>query len=176
MLTIKDVWGNGAGRDITLEQYAGQVEKGVNASLSRVLPHLSLESLGDPSAGSGNFYFSKGASKKYLFKNLSGGEKAVFDLLIDLIAKAPYFDDSLLCIDEPESHINPAVQGVLLQELVKLTPAKSQLLVATHSIGMLRQARDIERAAPGNGLACTRIIAGPSPATSYQMSTLVARL
>jgi hypothetical protein len=148
--TIKDVWGTGPNRNITLEAYADATRQKVNHSLSRVLPQLSLESLGDPGAQTGNFYFSKGISKGYLFKNLSGGEKAVFDMLIDLIVKAPYFDDSLICIDEPEAHINPAVQGALLQEVLELTPPKCQLWVATHAIGMLRRARDIEAASPGS--------------------------
>jgi hypothetical protein len=45
--------------------------------------------------------------------------------------------------------VNPAVQGLLLQELLDLTPPKSQLWIATHAIGMLRRARDIEAQAPG---------------------------
>jgi RecF/RecN/SMC N terminal domain len=150
MQTIKDVWGAGSDRrTVTLQEYADAVVKKVNDSLSRVLPHLKLESLGDPSLQVGNFYFMKGISKGYLFKNLSGGEKAIFDLLIDLIATAPFFNDSLICVDEPEAHVNPAVQGLLLRELLKLTPEESQLWIATHAIGMLRAARDIEAAAPG---------------------------
>jgi predicted ATPase len=149
MQTIKDVWGSGPRQQISLPDYADAVIKKVNDSLNRVLPHLQMESLGDPNANAGNFYFTKGISKRYPFNNLSGGEKAVFDLLIDLISKMPYFEDSVICIDEPESHINPAVQGQLLRELLKLTPAKSQLLIATHAIGMLRCARDIEAQAPG---------------------------
>jgi predicted ATPase len=150
MQTIKDVWGTGGGRKVSLEEYADRVVKKVNDSLARVLPHLSMESLGDPAADTGNFYFTKGVSRRYLFKNLSGGEKAVFDMLIDLIVKMAYFDDSILCIDEPESHVNPAVQGALLRELLKLTPARSQLWIATHAIGMLRCARDIEASTPGS--------------------------
>ena len=150
MQTIRDVWGKGAGRDITLEEYSDVVVKRVNDSLARVLPHLSMEFLGDPAANTGNFYFTKGVSRRYLFKNLSGGEKAVFDMLIDLIVKMGYFDDSILCIDEPESHVNPSVQSALLHELLKLTPPKSQLWVATHAIGMLRCARDIEAETPGS--------------------------
>jgi predicted ATPase len=149
MQTIKDVWGSGPGRQVSLSDYADAVVKKVNDSLGRVLPHLQLASLGDPASNTGNFYFTKGISKRYFFKNLSGGEKAVFDLLIDLIAKMAYFDDSIICIDEPESHVNPAVQGQLLLELLKLTPANSQLLIATHAIGMLRAARDIEQTTPG---------------------------
>jgi hypothetical protein len=150
MQTIRDVWGKGAGRDITLAEYADIVVKKVNHSLARVLPHLTMESLGDPAADTGNFYFTKGVSRRYLFKNLSGGEKAVFDMLIDLIVKMGYFDDSILCIDEPESHVNPSVQSALLRELLTLTPPQSQLWLATHAIGMLRCARDIEQETPGS--------------------------
>ena len=32
------------------------------------------------------------------YKNLSGGEKAAFDLLLDLHVKKKYFPDSLYCI------------------------------------------------------------------------------
>lgn len=149
MQTIRDVWGSGTGRDRSLEQYANAVVEKVNASLSRVLPHLRMESLGDPGADKGNFYFTKGISKLYLFKNLSGGEKAVFDMLIDLITKSSYFDDSIICIDEPESHVNPAVHGPLLAELLQQTPERSQLWIATHAIGMLRHARDLESRTPG---------------------------
>ena len=81
------------------------------------MPHLRLELLGDPSSEVGNFFFTKGISKGYRYKNLSGGEKAVFDLLIDLITKVNFFDDSIICIDEPES-CQPAVQGLLLRELL----------------------------------------------------------
>jgi hypothetical protein len=94
MQTIKDVWGSGPKQDISLPDYAGAVIKKVNDSLNRVLPHLQMESLGDPNANAGNFYFTKGISKRYPFNNLSGGEKAVFDLLIDLISKMPYFGNA----------------------------------------------------------------------------------
>lgn len=147
--TIRDVWSASASGTQTLQQYADAVRARVNASLARVIPHLRMESLGDPTAQTGNFYFGKGAAKEYLFKNLSGGEKAVFDMLIDLIAKMQYYSDSIVCIDEPESHVNPAIHGALLQELLDLVPATSQLWAATHAIGMLRRARDIEAAAPG---------------------------
>jgi hypothetical protein len=150
MQTIRDVWGDGPGRDQSLEGYANSVVSRVNTSLAGVLPHLRMDSLGDPASNTGDFYFTKGISKRYPFKNLSGGEKAVFDMLIDLITKSSYFNDSIICIDEPESHVNPAVHGNLLSELLKLSPPQSQLWVATHSIGMLRRARDIEAKNPGS--------------------------
>jgi predicted ATP-dependent endonuclease of OLD family len=76
MKTIKDVWGaDSDNRDVSLKDYANAVLNKVNDSLARVIPHLRMESLGDPSALSGNFYFTKGVSKGYLYKSLSGGSQ-----------------------------------------------------------------------------------------------------
>ncbi|PXW60397.1 hypothetical protein C7450_104453 [Chelatococcus asaccharovorans] len=52
------------------------------------------------------------------------------------------------CIDEPELHANTKIQGDLLQELLGLLSGESQLWIATHSIGMMRKAREIHDAAP----------------------------
>jgi hypothetical protein len=95
------------------------------------------------------FRFSKGKAKSYNYMNLSGGEKAAFDLLLDFVLKKKEFDDTVFCIDEPEAHLNPRVHGKMLEALVKLTDAKSQLWIATHSIGMLRYARDLYFKKPG---------------------------
>ena len=52
----------------------------------------------------GTFRFTKGASQRFSFKNLSGGEKAVFDLVLDLVVASHSYDNTVFCIDEPESH------------------------------------------------------------------------
>lgn len=44
----------------------------------------------------------------------------------------------MICIDEPELHLNTAIQRKLLVEIEKLIPDNCQLWVATHSIGFLR--------------------------------------
>lgn len=115
----------------------------------RVFGDLVLEGPGDP-LSAGSFYFAKGTSKGFHYKNLSGGEKAAFDLLLDLIVRLPAFNDTIFCIDEPETHLNTRLQATLLGELVSLVPANSQLWIATHSIGMLRKARDLFDADPGS--------------------------
>jgi hypothetical protein len=79
---------------------------------------------------------------------LSGGEKAAFDLILDVVIKKQFFQDSVYCIDEPDAHINTRVQGALLKELYDLIPEQSQLWVATHSIGMMRMARELYSGAP----------------------------
>ena len=50
----------------------------------RLFPDLVLNSLANPMED-GTFRFTKNASQGFHFKNLSGGEKAVFDLILDLV-------------------------------------------------------------------------------------------
>ena len=84
--------------------------------------------------------FDKGTSKDLPYGNLSGGEKAAFDLLLDIFVKKVEYDDTVFCIDEPEAHMNPRLQGKLLEELFHFVNDKSQLWIATHAIGMMRKA------------------------------------
>ena len=91
----------------------------------------------------GTFTFTKGASRNFLYENLSAGEKAAFDLLLDIVVNKAAFDDSLYCIDEPEAHLNTKLQRTLLEELCRLMPENSQLWLATHSIGMVRAAQEM---------------------------------
>jgi hypothetical protein len=74
--------------------------------------------------------------------NLSGGEKAAFDLILDLAVKSREFNDTVFLIDEPEAHMNARLQAAFLEELLRLVPDRCQLWLATHSIGMMRHARD----------------------------------
>ena len=112
-------------------------------------PKLSLENLGEFSSGA-LFQFNKGASKGFPYMCLASGEKAAFDLLLDVIVTASEFDDTLFCIDEPEAHIHTKLQGRLLEELYNLIPDNSQLWIATHSIGMVRKAYDLWREDPNS--------------------------
>ena len=82
------------------------------------------------------------------FHNLSLGEIAIFDLFLDIIIKKVIGDETIICIDEPELHIHTKLQGQLLEELYNLIPEKSQLWIATHSIGMVRKAQDLWQADP----------------------------
>lgn len=96
----------------------------------------------------GTFTFTKGDSKSFLYENLSAGEKAAFDLLLDVVVNRASYDNSLYCIDEPEAHLNTRVQRSLLKELCRLVPAGSQLWIATHSIGMVTAAQAIHSESP----------------------------
>jgi predicted ATPase len=127
------------------EELIGQVR----ASMKAVFGDLVLNNISDP-LGSGAFYFEKGAAKAYHYKNLSGGEKAAFDLLLDLHVKKKFFADAIYCIDEMETHLHTRVQGALLKEMFKILPEGSQLWVTTHSLGVLRAAQEIGVDKPGH--------------------------
>ena len=141
---LVDLWGGG---NRTFDGYLDETIGSIHEPMRRLFPDLSLESLGDP-LEDGTFHFTKGHSRGFAFMNLSGGEKAAFDLILDLVIARRDYDDTLYCIDEPEAHMHSRLQAGLLSVLYDLIPENCQLMVATHSIGMMRQARDIERANP----------------------------
>ncbi len=74
----------------------------------------------------------------------------MFDLILDLVIAGRYYDNTLFCIDEPESHMNARLQAELLSVLYDLIPENCQLMLATHSVGMTRRARDIEAESHGS--------------------------
>lgn len=134
---------------VTIGEFREKTIGEVQRAMLRIFPNLELNSLGNP-LSVGTFKFTKGASSGFLFKNLSGGEKAVFDLILDLVIARREFDRTIYCIDEPESHMNSRLQAELLSVLYDLTPPGCQLVLATHSIGMMRRARDVEVENPGS--------------------------
>lgn len=132
----------------TVEELRGELIGQIRTSMKRVFGDLVLNDITDP-FGTGTFMFEKGTSKAYHYKNLSGGEKAAFDLILDLHIKKKYFPEAIYCIDEVETHLHTKVQGALVRELVDILPEKAQLWVATHSLGVLRAAQELEKESPG---------------------------
>ena len=53
-------------------------------SMAAVFGDISLDALVAPQEV-GTFTFTKGASRNFLHENLSAGEKAAFDLLLDVV-------------------------------------------------------------------------------------------
>jgi predicted ATPase len=133
---------------MTIKEFRDKTLGEISRALSHILPEITLDSLGNPLAV-GTFKFTKGISKGYDYRNLSGGEKATFDLILDFVIKRREFDNTIFCIDEPETHLNPKLHGMLLREFYDLTSNQCQLWIATHSIGMLRAARDLSIKFPG---------------------------
>ncbi len=146
-LTLSGIY-NESNNSKTVEQLREELIGKIKSSISNVFDDLSLSSIGDP-LSNGSFYFEKGISKDFHYKNLSAGEKSVFDLLLDMIIKSSYYEDTIFCIDEPEAHMHTRLQSRVLKELFNLTPNNSQLWISTHSIGMLKEAEEIEERNPG---------------------------
>ena len=145
---LGDIFGSEDG-SITLRQFRQRAIGDVGLAFSNLFSDVELSGLGNP-LEDGTFRFTKGASKGFSFKNLSGGEKAAFDLILDLVIARRAYDNTVFCIDEPELHMNARVQADLLSVLFDLVPANCQMMLATHSIGMMRRAWDIERGKPGS--------------------------
>lgn len=120
----------------------------IRAAIERVFEDLKFSSLGEP-LNDGNFYFTKGTTKNFNYRNLSAGEKSAFDLILDMVVQSKYYPDAVYCIDEPETHMHTKLQGKVLRELYLLIPGQSQLWLSTHSIGMLQEAEEIEKEHPG---------------------------
>jgi len=138
---MEDVFVNEA-TETTIGDYREKLIGNIRAPLKRLFPDLTFVGVGNP-LDQGSFQFEKGTSKGFDYKNLSGGEKASFDLILDFVIKRNSYADAIYCIDEPEAHMNTRLQGALLGELVGLLPGNSQLWIASHSIGMMRKAREI---------------------------------
>lgn len=133
----------------TVETLRDELIGRVRDSMRRVFDDLLLNSIAAPS-DNGAFFFQKGTATSFHYKNLSGGEKAAFDLLLDIHLKREYFKDAIYCIDEVEAHLHTRVQGILLKELVDILPDASQLWVTTHSLGVLRAAQKMAAGDPAS--------------------------
>lgn len=110
----------------------------LNQSISNCLD-LQIDNLGNIEANQGTIYFKKSDHPRtFDFNVLSAGEKEVVDILLDIYLRQEEYNDSIYIFDEPELHINTAIQKKLLIEMNKLVPENCQIWIATHSIGFLR--------------------------------------
>ena len=128
----------------TLADFQDETLGEIQNAMRRLFPDLVLNSLGNPLSDK-TFTFDKGTSKSFHYKNLSGGEKSAFDLLLDIFVKRVEYDNTVFCIDEPEAHMNPRLQAKLLEELFRLIDGNSQLWIATHAVGMMRKALELHK-------------------------------
>lgn len=128
---------------ITIKELRDKFLKTINTALINIFKDLQISKIGYPGS-EGTFYFSKGLSKDFKYKNLSAGEKAVFDIVLDFVIKTQVLNDTIFCIDEPELHVHTSLQGKLIEEILNIISDNSQLWIATHSIGVINKAREIE--------------------------------
>ncbi len=134
--------------ETTIGEFRRNVIGEIADNLKKMFPDLVLNSLGNPLESANTFRFDKGVSQGFSYENLSGGEKAAFDLILDLVVKRTAFNNTVYCIDEPEAHMSTRLQKDLLACLYELIPENCQLWIATHSIGMIRKAREFQKENP----------------------------
>ena len=138
-----------APEDLTIGEYRreslGDLQKAMRGLFTD--PGLSLQDFGG--IGAGSFRFSKGGVSDFHYKNLSGGEKAAFDILLDVFVKRDESGEAVFCIDEPELHVATDLQGPLIASILGLLPESTQLWIATHSIGIVREAYRVQQDRPG---------------------------
>ena len=127
---MEDVFINEA-EGTTMGAFRDKVLGATRDPFNRIFPRLKLAGIGNPLDNS-TFRFDKGEVKNFVYQNLSGGEKAAFDLMLDIAVKRSAYQDLIYCIDEPETHMNTKVQGALLEELLGMIPSNSQLWIASH--------------------------------------------
>ena len=114
----------------------------LNTSIKKCL-NLEVFSIGNIEASQGTMYFKKpDHPSEFEFNVLSSGEKEVVDILLDLYLRQDEYNDTIFLLDEPELHINTAIQKKLLLEVNRLIGENCQLWVTTHSIGFLRALQD----------------------------------
>ncbi len=119
---LEDLYERGEG-SMTFDRYRTESIGDVREALGGLFPDLELNSLGNP-LEEGTFRFTKGVSQGFVFKNLSGGEKAAFDLILDLVVARRNYDNTVFCIDEPESHNEYAPSGEASDRALQPHPGK----------------------------------------------------
>ncbi len=91
--------------------------------------------------------FQKGPSQiPYDF--LSSGEKEIFNILLNLLTRKEYFQDTIYFLDEIDLHLNTQLQKNLLKEVTENWILENcQLWTASHSLGFIEYANEAEHAA-----------------------------
>lgn len=114
----------------------------VQSVLRKLIPDLEFIGMHNPLT-KGTFHFRRNDGVLFSYENLSAGEKAAFDLLLDIALRSAQSERLIYCVDEPEAHLNPRVHGTMLKGMLSLLPPIGQLWVATHSPGMMNFARNL---------------------------------
>ena len=88
--------------------------------------------------------FRKGDSE-FHYNYLSAGEKEVFNLLINLLSRGSFFQDTVYLFDEIDLHLNTKLQFNLLKEITEnWIPENCQLWTASHSLGFIEYAKQTD--------------------------------
>ncbi len=109
---------------------------------------IKLISIKPPLEGNtAEILFEKGTSQ-IPYDYLSSGEKEIFNILLNLLTRTEYFQDTVYFLDEIDLHLNTQLQKNLLKEITEnWIPENCQLWTASHSLGFIEYANEAEHAA-----------------------------
>lgn len=112
-------------------------QNGIKLSLLEITPPLDGKIA--------NIIFTKGKSEMH-YNLLSAGEKEVFNILINLVARKEYYTDTIFFFDEIDLHLNTKLQYSFLKEIVEnWIPDNCQFWTASHSLGFIQYAKESEQ-------------------------------
>jgi len=136
----------------TSEQIKEKFIYPVNAALSHIFADesnikLELIEMIPPLDGKvAQINFRKGNSE-IRYDYLSAGEKAIFNLLINLLSRGSLYQNTIYYLDEMDLHLNTKLQFRVLQEIVDhWIPENCQLWTASHSLGFIEYAKQNDNA------------------------------
>ncbi len=90
--------------------------------------------------------FKKGETE-FHYNQLSAGEKEVFNILINFVARGEYYTDTIFFFDEIDLHLNTKLQYNFLKEIVENWILENcQFWTASHSLGFIQYATESENA------------------------------
>jgi hypothetical protein len=128
-----------------------EVVNPINFSFERIFGNsngtkLRLKEIIPPLEGKvAQIKFEKGNST-FHYNYLSAGEKEVFNILINLLARREYYQDTVFFYDEIDLHLNTRLQYNFLKEIMEhWIPDTCQFWTASHSLGFIEYATDYER-------------------------------
>jgi AAA15 family ATPase/GTPase len=124
----------------------------INASLERIFnksngTKLQLIEIIPPLEGKvAEINFKKGESS-FHYNYLSAGEKEVFNILINLVARVEYYKETVFYFDEIDLHLNTRLQYNFIKEITEYwIPNNCQFWTASHSLGFIQYAKESEDA------------------------------
>ena len=113
-------------------------ENGTKLELLEIIPPLEGKTA--------EINFKKGDSE-FHYNFLSAGEKEVFNILINLVARGEYYKDTVFFFDEIDLHLNTKLQYNFLKEIIEnWIPDNCQFWTASHSLGFIQYAKESEEA------------------------------
>ncbi|GAA3969424.1 AAA family ATPase [Mucilaginibacter dorajii] len=145
---LTDVFKGNSSTEEIKESYISPINKALeNIFVLDETIGIKLVSIKPPLDGNiSEILFKKGTSE-IPYDYLSSGEKEIFNILLNLLVRKEYFQDTIYFLDEIDLHLNTQLQKNLLKEITEnWIPDSCQLWTASHSLGFIEYANEAEHA------------------------------